>query len=60
MVTQSGQAKIFYPSEYQSIPMDAADDEPSAPSKSLASVLENQCLTFQELSEIYDDKERNK
>jgi hypothetical protein len=54
MATQPCPAKIFYPSEYQSIPMDADDDRPSAPSKSLAQIAENQCLTENEIYECYD------
>ena len=60
MVTQPGQAKIFYPSEYQSIPMDADDDKPSAPSKDLAQIAENQCLTIEEIDEAYDAERWNK
>jgi len=52
MATQSGQAALFSPSEYQSIPMDADDDRPSAPSRDLAQVAENQCLTIQEIEEM--------
>ena len=56
MATQPGPAKIFYPSEYQSIPMDADDDKPSAPSRDLAQVAENQCLTIEEIEEMEWDK----
>ena len=52
MATQPGQAALFSPSEYQSIPMDADDDRPTAPSKSLAQIAENQCLTIQEIEEM--------
>jgi len=54
MVTKPGQAKIFNPSECESIPMDADDDRPSASSRSLASIAENQCLTYNEIIEAYD------
>ena len=60
MVTQSGQAKIFYPSEYQSIPMDADDDRPSAPSRDLAQVAENQCLSIEDINEAYAMEEWDK
>ena len=56
MVTQQGQAKIAYPSEYNGLPMDAGDDESTAPSKSLAQVAENQCLTTEDIEEMEWDK----
>jgi hypothetical protein len=60
MATQPGQAALFSPSEYQSIPMDADDDKPSAPSKDLAQIAENQCLTIEEIDEAYDAERWNK
>ena len=60
MATQPGQAKIFYPSEYNGLPMDVDDDRPSASAKDLAQIAENQCLSIEDIDEAYDAERWNK
>jgi hypothetical protein len=55
MVTKTGEKKIFYRAE--SIPMDVDDDEPVLYPKSLASMPEDQRMSFSDLDEAYDMRE---
>ncbi len=55
LVTKQGEKKIFYRAE--SIPMEPDDDEPIVYSKSMASMPEDQRMTFSDLDEAYDMRE---
>jgi len=57
MVTKQGEAKIFYQADYEPIPMEPDDDEPIFPGKALASMPEDQRMTFSDLDEAYDMRE---
>lgn len=57
MVTKQGEAKIFYQADYEPIPMEPDDDEPVLYPKSLASMPEDQRMTFSDLDEAYDMRE---
>jgi hypothetical protein len=57
MVTKSGLKKLFNPSECDAIPMDVDDDEPVLYPKSLASMPEDQRMSFSDLDEAYDMRE---
>lgn len=57
MATKSRYAALFNPSECDAIPMDVDDEQPVLYPKSLASMPEDQRMSFSDLDEAYDMRE---